>query len=39
VVIALMVSLAFIGTWLMNTCALLFGGLPAKRSIVEYPFW
>ena len=39
VVIALMVSLAFIGTRLMNTCALLFGGLPAKRSIVEYPFW
>ena len=39
VVIALMISLAFIGTWLMNTCALLFGGLPAKRSIVEYPFW
>ena len=39
VVIALMVSLAFIGTWLMNTCAFLFGGLPAKCSIVEYPFW
>ena len=39
VVIALMVSLAFMGTWLINTCALLFGGLPAKRSIVEYPFW
>jgi len=39
VVIALMVSLAFIGTWLMNTCALLFGGLPAKRSIIEHPFW
>jgi len=39
VVIALMVSLAFMGTWLMNTCALLFGGLPAKRSIVEHPFW
>jgi hypothetical protein len=39
VVIALMVSLAFMGTRLMNTCALLFGGLPAKRSIVEYPFW
>ncbi len=39
VVIALMVSLAFIGTRLIATCAFLFGGLPDKRSIVEYPFW
>ena len=39
VIIALMVSLAFIGTWLIATCAFLFGGLPAKRSIVEHPFW
>ena len=39
VVVALMVSLAFIGTWLVDVCALALGGLPAKRSIVEYPFW
>ena len=39
VAIALMVSLAFLGTWLIQTCMLLFGGLPAKRSIVEHPFW
>ncbi len=39
VVIALMVSLAFVGTWLVSAFALLFGGLPAKRSIVEHPFW
>ena len=39
VVIALMVSLSFTGTWLINMGTLLFGGLPAKRSIVEYPFW
>ena len=39
VVIGLMVSLAFLGTWLISTCTLLFGGLPEKRSIVEHPFW
>lgn len=39
VVIALMVCLAFLGTWLIGACALLFGGLPDKRSIVEHPFW
>ena len=39
VVIALMVCLAFMGTWLISICALLFGGLPGKRSIVEHPFW
>ncbi len=39
VVIALMVSLAFVGTWLVNALALLLGGLPTKRSIVEHPFW
>ena len=39
VVIALMVSLAFAGCWLVQAVASLFGGLPPKRSIVEHPFW
>ena len=39
VVVALMVCLAFFGTWLTSTFSLLFGGLPDKRSILEHPFW
>ena len=39
VVIALMVCLAFLGTWLIGACTLLFGGLPDKRSIIEHPLW
>jgi len=39
VVIALMVSLGFMGTWLIGACALLLGGLPEKRPIVEDLFW
>jgi hypothetical protein len=39
VVVALMVSLAFAGCWLVQAVASLFGGLPPKRSIVEHPFW
>lgn len=39
VVIALMVSLAFAGCWLVQAGASLFGGLPPKRAIVDHPFW
>jgi hypothetical protein len=39
VVIAMMVSLAFAGCWLVQAAASCFGGLPPKRSIVEHPFW
>ncbi len=38
VVIALMVSLAFAGCWLVQGVAFLFGGLPPRRSIIEHPF-
>lgn len=37
--VALMVGLAFLGSLAVGTIALLFGGLPPKRSIVEHPFW
>jgi len=39
VVIALMLTLAVTGTFLVNLCALAMGGLPPKRSIVDHPFW
>ncbi len=39
VVVVLMVSLAVAGTWLAGALALLAGGLPPKRSIVEHPYW
>ena len=38
-VVALMVGFAFAGCWLVGGISLAFGGLPPKRSIVEYPFW
>jgi hypothetical protein len=38
-VIALMVGLAFLGCGLVQALAFLFGGLPAKQSIIEHPFW
>lgn len=39
VVIALMVTLAFAGSWFINMFAQSLGGLPPKRSITEHPFW
>jgi hypothetical protein len=39
VVVALMVGLAFAGTWLASTLTLPFGGLPPKQSITEHPLW
>ena len=38
-IIALMVGLAFLGCGLVQAVAFLFGGLPAKRSIIAHPFW
>ena len=38
-VVVLMVSLAFLGCWLIQLAAVPFGGLPVKRSITEHPFW
>ena len=38
-IIALMVGLAFLGCGLVQGVAFLFGGLPAKRSIIAQPFW
>lgn len=39
VVSVLMVGLAFVGCWLVQMVASLFGGLPPKRFLVEHPFW
>jgi hypothetical protein len=39
VAMALMVPLAVAGTWLAGALALVAGGLPPKRSIVEHPYW